>query len=78
MAKGLLEKTNVDIALSTTGLAGPTNGDENKPIGLVFIGIATKEELIAKEFRLSGDRTSVQNKASLNAFNELRKILLNM
>src|SRR5690606_24221219 len=78
MAKGLLEKSNVDIALSITGLAGPSTGSENKPVGLIFIGIATKEKLITIESRLSGDRESIQNKASLKAFNELRKFLINM
>lgn len=78
MAKGLLEKSNVDIALSITGLAGPSDGNENKPVGIVYIGIATKEKSTVIETRLSGDRVSIQNKAALKAFNELRKFLINM
>lgn len=78
MAKGLLEKANVDIALSITGLAGPSNGNEDKPIGLVYIGIATREKSIVIESRLNGDRIAIQNKAALKAFNELRKYLINM
>ncbi|HSH35069.1 competence/damage-inducible protein A [Schnuerera sp.] len=75
MAKGLLNKTGVDIALSTTGIAGPTGASKNKPIGLVFIGIATNLDSYAIKSIFNGDRNSIQNRASLKAFDELRKIL---
>ncbi|NMA86552.1 MAG: competence/damage-inducible protein A [Tissierellia bacterium] len=75
MAKGLLEKTNVDIALSTTGIAGPTGATENKPIGLVYIGIALKEQSFVVKSIFKGDRNTIQNRASTKAFDELRKIL---
>lgn len=78
MAQGLLNKTNVDIALSITGLAGPTKQNENKPIGTVYIGIATRKTTKVIEFKFNGDRKSVQNRAAINAFNELRKFLINM
>lgn len=76
MAKGLLNKTNVDIALSITGIAGPSGGSETKPVGLVYIGICTKDASTVIESLFSGDRISIQNKAYLKAFNELRKFLL--
>ena len=47
MATGLRDKTGVDIALSTTGIAGPSGGTKEKPVGLVFIGIATKDNSYA-------------------------------
>jgi nicotinamide-nucleotide amidase len=75
MAEGLLEKTNVDITLSITGIAGPTGGTKDKPIGLVFIGIALKGHSFATKFLFSGSRKTIQNRASLKAFDELRKIL---
>jgi len=77
MAKGLMDKTNVDIALSITGYAGPPSG-EDEPVGLVYIGIASRDKSKVIETRLNGDRISIQNKAALKAFNELRKFLLNM
>ena len=43
MAKGVLEKSNADIGISTTGIAGPTGGTKDKPVGLVYIGIANFE-----------------------------------
>jgi nicotinamide-nucleotide amidase len=75
MAKGLLRKTGVDIALSTTGIAGPSGGSKLKPVGLVFIGIATKDSSYAIKSIFSGERKSIQNRAALRAFDELRKIL---
>ncbi len=75
MAKGLLKKTGVDITLSTTGIAGPTGKTRENPIGLVYIGIATKDNSYVVKTTLSGDRDSIQNKAALIAFNELRKAL---
>lgn len=77
MAKGLMDKTNVDIALSITGYAGPPSG-EDEPVGLVYIGIASRDKSKVIKTRLNGDRISIQNKAALKAFNELRKFLLNM
>ncbi|MBZ2173818.1 competence/damage-inducible protein A [Schnuerera sp. xch1] len=75
MAKGLMNKTKSDIAVSTTGLAGPSGGNKTKPIGLVYIGIVTKNMSKVIKCMLNGDRTSIQNKAALKVFNEIRKIL---
>ena len=62
MAEGLRKKYGVDIGLSTTGIAGPTGGSKDKPVGLVFIGISIKEKSIVKKFIFNGDR--LQNKES--------------
>ena len=44
MAEGLYKLTGSDICVSTTGIAGPTGGTEEKPVGLVYIGIGTKDK----------------------------------
>ena len=44
MAEGLLKETNADITLVTTGIAGPTGGTQEKPVGLVYIGIGKKNQ----------------------------------
>lgn len=52
MAKGLHEKTNCDLAICTTGIAGPTGGSKEKPVGLVFVSVYFKENIIVKKFIL--------------------------
>ena len=76
MAEGLLQKTNVNIAISTTGIAGPLSDNSKQPIGLVYIGVAVKDKSYAIKYHLKGDRKSIQNKAANYAFNEGRKNLL--
>lgn len=60
MAIGIKEQANVDIGISTTGVAGPTGGTKEKPVGLVYIGIATSRKTEVKRFLFSKDR--LQNK----------------
>ncbi|KYK29145.1 competence protein ComA [Thermoplasmatales archaeon SG8-52-1] len=60
MANGVRTKSNVDIGISTTGIAGPTGGTIEKPVGLVYIAISRTEKTIVKKFQFSGDR--LQNK----------------
>ena len=60
MAEGIRKISNVDIGLSTTGIAGPTGGTKEKPVGLVYIAIATSKNTEIKKFIFSGDR--MQNK----------------
>jgi len=62
MAEGIRTKSNVDIGLSTTGIAGPTGSTKEKPVGLVYIGLSTKDEILVKKFQFSGDR--LENKES--------------
>ena len=61
MAKGALKNSHADIALSVTGIAGPNGGTKEKPVGLVYIGIAlqNKEPHIIKNL-FEGDRTSIR------------------
>jgi nicotinamide-nucleotide amidase len=56
MAKAIREYAAVDVGISTTGIAGPTGGTKEKPVGLVYIGISTKKKVIVKQFLFSGDR----------------------
>lgn len=61
MAQGALKNSCADIALSVTGIAGPTGGTEEKPVGLVYIGIAqaNKNPVVVKNI-FDGDRTSIR------------------
>lgn len=62
MVKGLCKRP-VDIALATTGLAGPT-GDEGKPVGLVYIGVGGGDFITVFERKFSGSRNEIRRATS--------------
>ena len=71
MAEGVRKISNVDIGISTTGIAGPSGGTKEKPVGLVFIGISTVDKTEVKKFQFSGSR--LENKQ--NTCNAALKML---
>jgi len=60
MAEGIRIKSNVDLGIATTGIAGPTGGTKEKPVGLVFIAISTSHGTYIRRYQFSGNR--LQNK----------------
>ena len=60
MAKGISEKFNTSIGISTTGIAGPSGGTLEKPVGLVWIGIHYQNETQAFECHFKGERNAVK------------------
>ena len=56
MADGIKNKTKADIGLSTTGISGPGGGTEEKPVGLVYIGLVTPEKSIVKKYNFNFGR----------------------
>ena len=67
MAEGMLLTSNTDIAVSTTGLAGPGPDELGREAGLVFIGGATKKGCVTKELSLGGSRLEIRQSAVLEA-----------
>jgi PncC family amidohydrolase len=66
-----------DYALATTGVAGPTGGSPEKPVGTVYVGLASAElETIVKKFFFPTDRETFKQLAAQAAFEMLRKKLL--
>ena len=63
MAEGELEASGADLAVSTTGLAGPGPDELGRPAGLVFIGGATEKGSVTKELRLAGSRLDIRRSA---------------
>ena len=53
MAQGLAKRTECDVAICTTGIAGPTGGSKNKPVGLVYIAVKFHDKIIIREFKLN-------------------------
>jgi nicotinamide-nucleotide amidase len=64
MAQGALEFSQADVALSVTGIAGPEGGTFDKPVGLVYFGLANRDGLLMHyRCEFSGDRSDVRMKA---------------
>lgn len=76
MARGCVNATGADIAVSVTGYAGPLDLPE-EPKGLVYIGCAYKDINYAKEYRFDGERNEIREKAANSAIELIREILLN-
>jgi nicotinamide-nucleotide amidase len=76
MAEGALREANADIALSITGIAGPSGGSAEKPVGTVWMGIARRGHSDARHFNFHGDRERVILGAAQAALNFLRTSLL--
>jgi nicotinamide-nucleotide amidase len=64
MAEGARRVSGADIALAITGIAGPTGGSDEKPVGLVYFAVATDAGTRVKEQRFGGDRTWIQTLAA--------------
>ncbi|HUT00078.1 MAG TPA: CinA family protein [Candidatus Thermoplasmatota archaeon] len=58
MANAIRQNAQVDYGIATTGLAGPTGDTKDKPVGLVYIAVSTKDSIVVKQFLFSGDRLS--------------------
>jgi nicotinamide-nucleotide amidase len=76
MAQGVRKKLKTDIGLATSGIAGPNGGSEQKPVGTVWIALATENEIITKRLQLGGSREQNIHISAVNLLNLLRKHLL--
>jgi len=76
MAENVRIKSNVDIGIATTGIAGPLGGTKNKPVGLVYIGISTKDETVVKNFHFSGNRLENKKETCKTALFMLKEMLI--
>ena len=72
MAKGAALLYNSEVALSITGIAGPTGGTEEKPVGLVYVGCYVHDKVFAKEFHFTGNRRKIRESSVANALTLLR------
>ncbi|MBI60200.1 hypothetical protein CL657_03170 [bacterium] len=64
MANGLRKKTNADITIAISGIAGPTGGTAEKPVGTVYFGISTAHETVSSTRLFLGSRRHIQKKAT--------------
>ncbi|MBQ1342904.1 MAG: CinA family protein [Firmicutes bacterium] len=75
MASGLLRVSGADIALATTGIAGPGGGSAEKPVGLVYIACGDEDDLQVKRCLFSGGRDAVRRQTVAEALFMLERIL---
>lgn len=78
MAEGVASRYNTNIGISTTGIAGPDGGSEEKPVGLVYMGIKINNKTIIKKYEFNGDRQQIRYRACKTLLNDLRLELLNI
>lgn len=76
MAKGAVFKTDADVSLAVTGIAGPDGGTKEKPVGTVFIGCYYNESVVVEEFHFTGDRNKIRELTVVNALDLLRRRML--
>ena len=77
MAEGCRQRSGADFGVSTTGVAGPTGGTPEKPVGLVFIGLATPTRTEVQRQMLLFDRETFKFFTSQYALDAVRRLLLN-
>ena len=76
MARGIRILSNTDIGISTTGIAGPTGGSPEKPIGLVWIGFSDTDKTFAMQFHFGGERRIVKERTAQAALELVRRKIL--
>jgi len=78
MARGVRERLGADLGLSVTGIAGPTGGTAEKPVGLVYLGLADGDQVQSRRLDLGSDqpRDIIQRRSAKHALNWVRLRLL--
>ena len=76
MAEGAARTSGTDVGLSVTGIAGPSGGTDEKPVGRVYIGVCIRGKSSAIELNLKGDRAKIRARAAAIALDFLRRELL--
>ena len=76
MAHGMRVQSNADLAISVTGIAGPSGGSDDKPVGTVFIGLSEKNETTVQRFLFAENRYEIQRLTAQTALDIVRHHLL--
>jgi nicotinamide-nucleotide amidase len=75
LAQGTRKQYGTDFAIGITGIAGPTGGTKKKPVGLVYIAVATNTETLCLKCQFGGTRSQVRNSAVSQALKLLLEFL---
>ena len=75
MVQGCLTRSGADYACAITGIAGPDGGSPEKPVGTVWISVASRQGAWARRFQFRGDRTAVRSRSCYTGLNQLRLLI---
>jgi len=75
MLDGILKMASSDYAIAVSGIAGPTGGTAKKPVGTVYIGVASNDKKEVTKHHFTGSRTDIQAQATLRAIELLQNFL---
>jgi nicotinamide-nucleotide amidase len=75
MSRGVRKKLKTHIGISITGIAGPSGGDKLKPVGLVYISVATRTDVLVEQHILKGTRNHIRKRACKKALLLLLRVL---
>lgn len=75
MASGALQHSHAGLAIAVTGIAGPAGGSDDKPVGTVWIAVATADEQRAARYFFDGDRRAVRTASARQAIADARRLL---
>ncbi len=75
MAEGIRKRAGASLGIGITGIAGPSGGSPEKPVGLVYIALADERATQIREFRFPGDRERIRHWASQVALEMIRRRL---
>lgn len=76
MATGIRTQAQADIGVSTTGIAGPTGGSKEKPVGLVFIGVSTRKKTRVKRCVFHGTRLENKDCTCTEALELIKEVII--
>ena len=75
MAQGVLKRFKADISISITGIAGPTGGTKKKPVGLVYLCVATRQHVVVENRVFKGNRNQIRREACTKVLRLLKRLL---
>ena len=75
MASGALRNSAAHVSIAVTGIAGPAGGSADKPVGTVWIAVASDKQSVAKKHLFQGDREAIRNATMLSAIEMMLQLL---
>ena len=67
MAEGVIKAMDADVGVSSTGVAGPGGGTDEKPVGLIYVAVSIKGKTTVKKLNLKGGRNKIRNRVVTEA-----------